>query len=137
MAREQPLFNIGQFAFDYDASDLTNQYTFVDLDNAAHGATGTGMGNAALKQAAAGSLALGIAQQNGVVNESCNVMVLGQSFCKVSASAASGKVGDLLAVGDNGCAIKAASGAYAVARACEDYNAGEITTVLLMPFGKQ
>lgn len=135
MSRELPLFPRGEYALDFDARDMAYQYTWVSRTNSTTQA-GTGAGKVALKVAPAGSRAFGVLQQNGAKGDAANVMTLGVSLAKVSTSAAAGKADDELAVGDNGCLVKASGGAWIVAVADEDYQPGDITTVTVQLLGK-
>lgn len=135
MSRELPLFPRGEYALDFNATDMAYQYTCVSRVNSTTQA-GTGMGKVALQTTPAGGRALGILQQNGAKGDAANVMTLGVSLAKISASAAAGKADDELAVGDNGCLVKASSGAWIVAVADEDYQPGDITTVTVQTLGK-
>lgn len=136
MSREQPLFSRGDYVFDFNAEDMAFQYTAVKRVNSTTLA-GTGMGKVAIGVCGPGEFALGIVQQNGSKGAAANVMVIGVSLAKISVNATAGKAGDFLAVGDNGCLVKAASGNFAVAVADEDYQPGDITTATVLPYGKQ
>jgi hypothetical protein len=135
MSREQPLFARGDYKFESDFSDLAHQYTAVKRVNSTT-QSGTGMGKVTIDTCGAGEFALGIVQMNGAAGEAANVMVIGVSLTKISVNAAAGKAGDFLAVGDNGCLVKAASGDFALAVADEDYQPGDITTATVFPYGK-
>lgn len=135
MSRELPLFPRGEYAFDFDARDMAYQYTWVKRVNSTTQA-GTGMGKVALGVCPAGGRAFGVSQQNGAKGDAANVMTLGVSLAKISTSAAAGKADDELAVGDNGCLVKATGGAWIVAVADEDYQPGDITTVTVQCLGK-
>lgn len=135
MSRELPLFPRGEYALDFDASDMAHQYIAVKRVNSTTQA-GTGMGKVALDVCPAGGRAFGILQQNGYKGDAANVMTIGVSLAKISTQAAAGKADDELAVGDNGCLVKAAAGDWIVAIADEDYNPGEITTVTVQTLGK-
>lgn len=135
MSRELPLFPRGEYALDFDARDMAYQYTCVSRTNSTTQA-GTGMGKVALKPTPAGGRAFGILQQNGAKGDAANVMTIGVSLAKISVNGAAGKADDELAVGDNGCLVKAKSGDWIVAVADEDYNPGEITTVTVQLLGK-
>lgn len=134
MAYEQPDFMIGFLKADVNFSSvLLNQYTCVDL-GASVNTTGTGQGKAAAVAPTAGGYIAGILQNNPLENEAATIMNTGVSMAKVSGS---GSIGDLLATDVNGMLLKATSGQVAVARALEQYNAGETTSVLLGFYGKQ
>lgn len=135
MSRELPLFPRGEYALDFDASDMAHQYIWVSRVNSTTQA-GTGMGKVALNVTPAGGRAFGCLQQNGFKGDAANVMTLGVSLSKISTQAAAGKADDELAVGDNGCLVKATSGAWIVAVADEDYQPGDITTVTVQCLGK-
>lgn len=134
MGYQAPVFDFSYPANVDMSSEASFQFTAVKLIAASGGVSGAGVGGAALAHPSAGGAILGILQNNPFIGEAGEVEIHGISQAKLSGVTA---IGQILMVDANGLFLPATAGNYGVAMALETGAVGDISTVLLMNFGKQ